>query len=403
MNVLFLTLVNISSIHKSGLYEDLLREFTKNGHHVYVAAPVERRFGEKTHLIQEDCGTILRIKTGNIQKTNFIEKGISTLTLEHAFIKAIKTHFNNIKFDLVLYSTPPITLAGAVEYVKHRDGAQTYLLLKDIFPQNAVDLEMMKTQGPKSVIYWLFRKKEKQLYEISDFIGCMSPANIKFLLEHNPEIPQEKVELCPNSVEPIDMSASEEQRRKIRRKYRLPEDKTVFLYGGNLGKPQGIPFLIDCVRSQKRNQNVFFLVIGSGTEYEKLEEFAEKEPQDNFRLMRSLPKEEYDRLAAGCDVGMLFLDHRFTIPNFPSRLLDYMEAKLPVLAVTDPNTDVGTIAEENGFVWWCESDSTEKFSACIQSIDGTELGRMGENAYEYLKEHYSAERCYNIINSHFLR
>ena len=57
--------------------------------------------------------------------------------------------------------------------------------------------------------------------------------------------------------------------------------------------------------------------------------------------MRSLPKADYETIVASCDVGMIFLDHRFTIPNFPSRMLSYMKAKIPILAVTDPNTDVG--------------------------------------------------------------
>ena len=47
-----------------------------------------------------------------------IEKGISTLTLESKFLKGIKNYFSDVKFDLVLYSTPPITLQKAVEYVQ---------------------------------------------------------------------------------------------------------------------------------------------------------------------------------------------------------------------------------------------------------------------------------------------
>ena len=30
---------------------------------------------------------------------------------------------------------------------------------------------------------------------------------------------------------------------------------------------------------------------------------------------------------------------------------------MPVLCATDPNTDIGTIAEENGYGYWCESNS----------------------------------------------
>ena len=123
-------------------------------------------------------------------------------------------------------------------------------------------------------------------------------------------------------------------------------DKKVFVYGGNLGKPQGIPFLIKCLESQKNNNQVYFLVVGDGTEYDELDDYYKKSHQENFKLMKRLPKEDYDTLVAACDVGMLFLDYRFTIPNFPSRLLSYMQAKLPVLACTDLNTDVGSVIEK---------------------------------------------------------
>ena len=92
-----------------------------------------------------------------------------------------------MKFDLVLYSTPPITLQKAVSYVKNRDGAATYLLLKDIFPQNALDLGMLKKTGVKGLFYRYFKNKEIKLYVVSDYIGCMSEANVEFLLKHNPE------------------------------------------------------------------------------------------------------------------------------------------------------------------------------------------------------------------------
>ena len=57
-------------------------------------------------------------------------------------------------------------------------------------------------------------------------------------------------------------------------------------------------------------------------------------------------REEYDNLVQICDVGLIFLNARFTIPNFPSRLLSYTEIGKPVLAATDENTDIGKIIEE---------------------------------------------------------
>ena len=400
MNVLFLTLIDFKSFNERNIYCDLLREFIKNGHNVYAISPTEKRNSIDTHLSED--GRLLKLKIGNTQKTNIVEKGISTLMIEPQFVSAIKKYFSNVKFDLVLYSTPPITLAGAVKYVKKRDGAKTYLMLKDIFPQNAVDLGMMTKTGPKSILYKYFRKKEEALYAFSDKIGCMSQANVDFVLKNNPAVDENKVEICPNAIEPQDMSVSEEERTELRNKYGIPLDKKVFVYGGNLGKPQGIPFIIECLKTQENNDNAYFLIVGDGTEYGKLEEYFNAAAPKNMKLMKRLPKDDYDRMIAACDVGMIFLDHRFTIPNFPSRLLSYMQAGLPVLACTDPNTDVGKVITEGGFGWWCESNDANAFASIITNIADYDYSAAKNNEKEYLYSNYTAECTAKIIEKNFI-
>lgn len=397
MNVLFLTLLAFDSIQERTLYTDLLREFVKNGHHVYAISPVEKRQNQGTHIIKEENATILRLQIGNTQKTNIIEKGISTVMIEPTFKKAIREYFSNVKFDLVLYSTPPITLVSAVEYVKKRDGAKTYLLLKDIFPQNAVDIGIMSKSGLKGLLYKHFRKQEKKLYRISDRIGCMSQANVDYVIKHNPEVDSKIVEVCPNSIDVIDKSVDPETRREIRTKYGIPLDKKVFVYGGNLGKPQGIPFLIECLKKCKNIEEAYFLIVGDGTEYHLLSDYVEKEKPKHVKLMKRLPKEDYDTMVGACDIGLIFLDHRFTIPNFPSRLLAYMQAKLPVLAVTDPNTDIGKVITVGGFGWWCESNDADKVMKAVEMVGSQNLRQLKEEAYNYLLEKYSTEQSYKTI------
>lgn len=397
MKVLFITVIDIKSIENHGIYEDLLREFVKNGHEIFIVSPTERRNGQDTHVIYEKDCSILKVRTGNVQKVNMIEKGISTVLLQGQLINAIKKYYKDVKFDLVLYSTPPVTFARVVEYVKKRDNAKTYLMLKDIWPDAAVDIGVLKKTGIWGIVYNYFKRKEKKLYEVSDYIGCMSQANVDYVLKHNPEIPAEKVMICPNSIEVLDIEVSEEEKRKIREKYEIPTNKKVFVYGGNLGKPQGIDFMIECLKSQSKNQEVFFLIVGDGTEYSKIENYVNADKPTNVRLMKRLPKEDYDLMIAACDVGMIFLDHRFTIPNFPSRLLGYMQAKLPVLAVTDPNTDIGKAIVEGGFGWWCESNNCIKFVELVELIEKSSVEQKGEKALLYLKAEFSSRNVYYSI------
>ncbi|TYS63959.1 glycosyltransferase family 4 protein [Bacillus infantis] len=402
MNILFLTLLDFSTLDESGIYTDLLREFIKNNQKVYIISPTEKRKQQPTRLIENDSYKILKLQIGNTQKTNVIEKGISTLTLESKFQRGIKDYFSNVKFDLVIYTTPPITLQKAIEYVKKRDDAITYLLLKDIFPQNAIDLGMVRQTGVGGLLYKYFKSKEKRLYELSDYIGCMSQANVEFLLTQNPEISPDIVEVCPNSIEPKVAEKNPQKIKIVKEKYKIPYDRTVFIYGGNLGKPQGIDFLIECLKANKDNEQVYFVIAGSGTEFNKLKEFFDREKIKNAQLFAHLPKEDYEILANSCDVGLIFLDKRFTIPNFPSRLLSYMQASMPVLAATDVNTDIGQVIEKGKFGLWCESNSVEQFNYKLQQLCNMELRKeMGVNARNYLETHYTSRESYEIIMSHF--
>lgn len=397
INILFLSLLDFGSLEEKNIYTDLLRAFHKNGHSLYVISPVERRKKQPTHIIKTENVSILKLRIGNTQKTNIIEKGISTLLLEPLVKAGIRKYYGNVRFDLVLYATPPITFSGVIAYIKKRDGAKSYLLLKDIFPQNAVDIGMLNTRGIKSVIYKVFRRKERKLYRLSDNIGCMSRANVEYLLKHNPEIDPSKVHINANSIEVQDVKRDDGKRNAVYEKYAIPVAATTFLYGGNLGKPQDIPFIIRCLKANMGKADRFFVICGSGTEYEKLQAFVAEHKPDNVLVLNGLPRAEYEAFAGAFDVGLIFLDHRFTIPNFPSRLLSYMQAGMPVIACTDPNTDIGAEIEAGGFGWWCESNDEKAFTQKVEEAIGADLPVLGENAFLYLSKHYTVDVSYEKI------
>lgn len=397
MNILFLSLSRFDDINVRGIYSDLMREFVKRGNDVYIASPTERRFGKPTHLIDSEHCHILKIKTLNIQKTNIIEKGIGTLLLESQFDRAIRKYWGNVNFDLVLYATPPITFNKVIERIKKRCGCRSYLMLKDIFPQNAVDLGMMKEGG---LLHKMFRRKEERLYQISDRIGCMSPANCEYVIKHNPSVDSAKVELCPNAVMPIDIpELSEYDRNELLFKLAIPTDKTLFIYGGNLGKPQGIDFLLEVVKANENNDTSYIIIVGSGTEYSKISHwFVEHKPK-NAKLLSALPKQEYDNLIRACHVGLIYLDPRFTIPNFPSRLLSYLENRMPVLLATDMNTDMGHIAEQEGFGFWSLNGDLDSFTSNMRllSDNKSKIREMGLKGEQYLLSNYTVDKVVDII------
>ena len=391
----------LRDVSKSGIYTDLVRKFRAEGHTVYIVAPNERRSKRKTELIVNDGVHFLGVQTLNLTKTNVIEKGVGQVLMEYQFKSALKKYWNDVAFDIILYSTPPITFTKVIKYAKRRNPkAMTYLLLKDIFPQNAVDIGMLSKSGIKGLLYNSFRRKEQTLYRISDHIGCMSPANVRYVIEHNADVAPSIVELAPNSYDIPQNNDAEFDYAQIRQKYSLPIDKPIFIYGGNMGKPQGIPFLIECMKAVAERDDCHFVIIGNGTEYPKLKSWWDEAKPKTVSLFEALPKEDYDKLASSCDVGMIFLDYRFTIPNYPSRLLPYLMGRKPIIAATDPNCDTGTIAEANGYGYWCPSNSVEKFVEVVDKMLSSDIQQMGENGYQYYLNNYTTEHTYNAIVKH---
>lgn len=400
MNILFLTLSDINDINHRGIYADLIRELDKREINTYVVSPRQKREKLPTELIKKNNTQILKVKTGNItQTTSFVEKGISTLMIEYQYLNAIRKYFNDVHFDMIMYSTPPITFNKIIKYYKKNHNSKSYLILKDIFPQNAVDIGLMKKN---SILHKVFRKKEINLYKYSDVIGCMSPGNMNYILKHNAYVDKRKVEIFPNAIDPIDLKEIGASDKNILKKYNISKDDTIFIYGGNLGKPQGIDYILRVVNNFHKVENGHLLIIGSGTEFNKIDNYIKETKPKNVSIYKKLPKKEYDELVRCADVGLIFLDNRFTIPNFPSRLTSYMENSLPVLAATDPNTDLKDVLNESKSGFWCESKDAESFIKYAKKLtEDSELRKvMGNNGRKYLEENYNIEDTVDILLKH---
>jgi len=399
MNILFLSISSaVSDINNRGIYPDLIRLFAANNHSVYIVCPSERRFNKKTKYTTNDNVNTLEVKTLNITKSNFIEKGIATILINYQYNMAIKKYFGRVNFDLILYVTPPISLNSLIQKLKIKHNCKTYLILKDIFPQNAVDLGLIKK---RSFLYNYFKRKEKLLYSISDHIGCMSKANIEYILKNN-EIKKEKLEVCPNSIKIIERKTNL-SKDKFFDKYNLPRNVPIFLYGGNLGLAQGIEFLIEVLNSNKNRKDSYFLIVGSGNNSHLIQNWIDKNNPSNIKLINQLERKEYDILEFYCDVGMVFLDSRFTIPNFPSRILSYMECKLPLLIASDKVSDLGPTAKKNEFGVWSISNDVNHFNKNLDFYinNSEDRKQMGYNAYNFLTKNYDVSYSYDTIMKHF--
>lgn len=378
------------------IYTDLAEALSVSGHEITVAVSEQSRNLKMTSLKKERGFDVLRIVTGNYYDVGILEKGFTTLRIPFLMKQGLNKFLSDKKFDLILYEAPPVTNANLVKWAKKKYMCKSYLMLKDIFPQNAVDLGLMNKGG---LIFKFFQKKEKELYESADIIGCMSEGNRQYILEHNLKIDLKKIEIFPNTKKLTEDYQIRDP--KLRRKYSIPQDACVFLFGGNMGKPQYVDLLCEAINECKDDSNIYFLFIGRGTERYKLEKTIKNESIKNALVIENLPRDEYEQITKEADVGLIILDPRFTIPNYPSRILAYMEYSKPVLAATDKVTDIKELIEDSNCGMWTWSGDKEGFVSAIREMATNQnLLEMGKNGRNYAEENFNLKKSVNILESH---
>lgn len=396
MNVLFLSLLDFDDINQSNIYTDLLCEFVKNGHFVYAISPVEKRNNREVLSKKHDMYQIIKPCVGNITNTPIVEKGLALLQFSSEIIQCIKKEIREAEIDLFLLATPPVTNDAIIKYVKMSYKARIYLLLKDIWPGNIFKVKLPGGIVTQTCVHIFFRKHEKKLYKLSDYIGCMSPANVKYVLKNNPGLDASKIHINPNSIRPKTICVSKDERKRIREKYMIPNDKICLVYGGTLGPGQDIYNVIDCLRKCK-DVDCHFFIAGRGIQASLLEDYIANEKPTNVTYTSWIPKEEYRQVLAACDVGLVFLRYNSNTPSFPSRLLSYMEVGIPVISCTSVASDMNKVIESGKFGWGSYSNNPDSFYDAVSKCLSSDIIEYGSNSRRYLEEHYTSDISYRII------
>lgn len=391
MNVLLLSVAFPDLERSANLYGDLAVELAARGHSMHVATLLERKHGRDTRLEAQRGINVLRVASGDLFDVGFVRKGLTMLALEGDFRRAMRQAWPSVRFDLVLYPTPPITFVGLVEELKREQGCATYLILRDIFPQNAVDVGVMR----KGLAYHYFRRVERSLYAVSDRIGCMSPANVDWMVRDG--VPRDRLELLPNWRRIREPPAGG---RDLRREWGIG-DRFLAVFGGVLGVAQELEFLLELAATCRDRTDVAFVVVGEGNQKAALQQKAARLGLDNLLIQDRVGSDDFARLLRQADVGLVNLSRRFTIPNYPSKVLDYFEARLPVLASLDRATDFGAMLDRSGGGLWSVTGDLPAYRRNLDRLvaDPSLRREMGASGRAYLEEHFSVEGAVDAILS----
>ncbi len=376
------------------MHSDFVNAAAKAGHAVTVLALSEKRNGIPSSYQCLDGIHYLTIQCGNIQKTNKYQKVISSVLSNFQILQGARKYLKQETFDVVIWAMSSTLMYYAVHRLAVRFHAPEYLLLKEYWPQDPVDLGAMREGG---MIYRVFQFVEKRMMDQADYIGVSSRAAIQYVNDRYPSNTA-KCEVCPHCELPRAVDKS--RREEVLKKYGIPADKKIFLYGGNFGVSQGIDDMVACIQAASEKKDVFFALLGSGTEYAKAKNALAG--MENVRFYPGIRYNPFLELASVCDCGLIFLYRGYHVPNIPGKLNTYLNAELPIIACVDRTTDAGDIIAEGGAGIKVPSGDTEAFCRAVAQLCNPDTQRtMARNAKKLLCEGYTPERVLQTIEAHF--
>ncbi len=335
---------------------DLAQGFVDNNFDTSVFVPDSSINSSYQHSVKEGVN-IFRVKSPNLKNISFYKRAINELILPFTLIKNIFfSNINKREFDLIIWYSPSIFLWPFALYLKTLNKCPTYLILRDIFPNWALDLGLMK----KGIPYFFFKFIEYFQYLVADKIGVQTISNLNYFQGILKPIAK-KTEVLNNWLTKYDDKDIE---KKL--DFKLPEEKKILIYSGNMGKAQNLKIWLDL--ANKNEQKYFFIFIGRGSERKILESIAEKNKSKNVLFLNELDKENLNSLYKLCDIGIISLNIDHKLNNIPGKLLSYLQASLPVIAAINPNNDLKDIILKYQIGEFIESNSIDELDEKLSSL-----------------------------------
>ena len=383
-----------STMSSAKLISDMAREFRRRGHEPIVAAPDDTILTD-CEVTTEDGIKVVRIKTGEIKAASRWVRAWREITLSRLMWRKGRTFFLENPCDLVVYYSPTIFFGGFVKTIREHFGCPSYLILRDIFPQWAVDAGVLRRGSP---IDRFFRQQERKNYEAASVIGVQSPANLSYFTDNGLDR-KYCLEVLYNWAETTEI---ETLRGKYRQSLGLT-GKIVFFYGGNIGVAQDMDNIIRLAENMQQEAEAYFLLVGDGSEVLRLKAMIEQKKLKNIRIHPAVDQNVYLEMLAEFDIGLLSLDKNLKTQNFPGKMLSYMDKAKPVLASINPGNDLQHILEEHQAGLVSINGQDQFFTDHARQLlkDGHLRREMGVNARRLLEHTFSVTRAARQILSHF--
>lgn len=359
---------------------DLSREFVRQGHELTVILPSATQ--QEAWIIEEfDGAQILRLKAPRTKDIGYIRRTLGELVMPFAMLARLrKSTLSDECWDGIVWYAPSIFHGPLVSALKKSSSCKSYLVIRDIFPEWAVDMGLMS----RGLAYRFFDAVARYQYSVADVIGVQTPGNKSYFARWSMR-PGRNLEVLQNW---LDKPAN------VRCSIRLNETslvgRKVFVYAGNMGVAQGMDILLDLAGKLRSRQDVGFLFVGRGSDLERLKSNARKKQLDNVIFFDEIDPDEIPDLYAQCCVGLVSLDARHKSHNIPGKFLTYMQSGLPVLANVNAGNDLAQMIRDEHVGQVCESHQVDELLK--KSYELLALIEIDKNL---------SNRCINLYNREF--
>tara|TARA_B100000686_G_scaffold74155_3_gene80178 strand:- start:56073 stop:57266 length:1194 start_codon:yes stop_codon:yes gene_type:complete len=381
------------------LMKELAEELVERGHVVTVLTTWPQyniAKNQNLDLIKpfsvENGVKVRRIKTLRHHNVNYIFRGISQILMPFYFKKEIRKHSIPIPDVVVIYS-PPLTLSKVGIFLKKKYGAKLILNVQDLFPQNAIDLGVLKNE----LLVKYFEKMENNAYFFSDSIAVHSEGNRRYLIDQK-KVSKDKVDILHNW---IDTSAFVDQEKYDFRKEFSLENKFVFLFAGVIGPSQYLDLIIDIANDVQDKKDIRFLFVGDGAEKNRLIEKSSN--LENILFKPFVSSDLYPALVSSVDVGLVCLSPANKTPVVPGKILGYMAGALPVIAFLHEESDGHKVIKESKSGISVLSGNYEKALEALLEIYNRKdlLSSYGQNGLEYVNKNFEKKICVSNLERLF--
>jgi glycosyltransferase involved in cell wall biosynthesis len=314
---------------------DLARELVALGHRPVMIVPSPK--SEAWSVEWLDGVEVLRVAAPETRAPSFVRRAIAEMWLPFAMLRNLrKSPFRSAKWDIVAWYSPPIFFGPLIWVLKRNSRARTYLILRDIFPEWAVDLGLVR-KGP---VYLVFKAIAAMQYAVAEVIGVQTPSNLAYLSRWA-RSPHRRIEVLHNwlAVTPnVGCSIAVDKTALAGRK--------IFVYIGNMGVAQGMDIFMELIQALRHRNDIGFLFVGRGSEFARLETEKTARKLNNLLFFGEINSSEIPGLLEQCHVGLVALHPDHKTHNIPGKFVSYVQFGLPVLARVNGGTDLERLIED---------------------------------------------------------